>query len=157
MTDTDVDTIRLFAVQVAASMIKINLMEGVETLTGELEQSFSELLGFRGEHQTVEENLRQASVSNNESIGGIANAAGIIQSSVDNTRSSAGEISATIEEVNKNLDQLGDFMNATIASMTEISSTIKSVEENSQHSHDMAETVLSQSAEGVDAALLTPA
>ena len=37
LSDTDVDTIRLFAVQVAASIIKINLMDGVETLTGELE------------------------------------------------------------------------------------------------------------------------
>lgn len=153
LSDTDVDTIRLFAVQVSAAVIKINLMEGVETLTTELEQSFSELLGFREEHRQVEENLHRASVSNNESIGGIANAAGIIQSSVDNTRSSAGEISATIEEVNRNLDQLGDFMNSTIASMTEIASTIKSVEENSQHSHDMAETVLSQSEDGVDAVI----
>ncbi len=153
LTDTDVDTIRLFAVQVSAAVIKINLMEGVETLTTELEQSFSELLGFREEHRQAEENLHRASISNNESIGGIANAAGIIQSSVDNTRSSAGEISATIEEVNRNLDQLSDFMNATIASMTEISSTIKSVEENSQHSHDMAETVLKQSEDGVDAVI----
>ncbi len=153
LTDTDVDTIRLFAVQVASAIIKINLMEGVESLTGELEQSFSELLGFRADHQRVEDNLRRASISNNESIGGIANAAGIIQSSVDNTRSSAGEISSTIEEVNRNLDQLSDFMNSTIASMTQISSTIKSVEENSQHSHDMAETVLRQAEDGVDAVI----
>ncbi len=151
LTDTDVDTIRLFAVQVASAMIKINLMEGVETLTAELEQSFSELLGFRDEHRMVEENLYKASASNNLSIGGIANAAGIIQSSVDNTRSSATEISATIEQVNKTLNQLTDFMNATIASMTEIASTIKSVEENSQQSHDMADTVLRQSEDGVDA------
>lgn len=151
LTDTDVDTIRLFAVQVASAIIKIDLMEGVETLTGELEQSFSELLSFRGDHEVVESNLQKASESNNQSIGGIANAAGIIQSAVDNTRSSASEISATIEQVNNTLNQLTDFMNATIASMTEIKSTIQSVEENSQQSHDMAETVSRQSEEGVDA------
>ena len=153
LTDTDVDTIKLFAVQVSASMIKLNLLDGVESLTGELEQSFAELLGFREEHRLVEDNLHKANVSNNQSIGGIANAAGIIQSSVDNTRSSATEISATIEQVNSTLGQLSDFMNATIASMTEISSTIKSVESNSQQSHDMAETVLRQSEEGVDAVI----
>jgi len=153
LSDADADTIRLFAVQVAAAIIKINLMDGVESLTGELENSFSELLGFREEHKLVETNLHHANKSNIESIGGIANAAGIIQSSVDNTRSSATEISATIDEVNNNLSKLTDFMNSTIASMTEIASTIKSVEENSQQSHDMAETVQRQSEEGVDAVI----
>ncbi|PLX98444.1 MAG: chemotaxis protein [Desulfuromonas sp.] len=153
LTDADADTIRLFADQVAAAMTKINLMDGVESLTGELENSFSELLGFRQEHKLVESNLHRANESNIESIGGIANAAGIIQSSVDSTRSSATEISATIEEVNNNLSKLTDFMNSTITSMTQIASTIKSVEENSQQSHDMAETVQRQSGDGVDAVI----
>lgn len=153
VNDTDVDTVKLFSVQIAATITKIDLMQGVEALTAELEQTFSELLGFRADHHSAEENLRQAAESTAGSINEIARGAEVVQSSVDSTRSSAGEISVTIEQISNNLNHLTDFMNDTITSMTEIASTIKSVEENSQLSHDMSEKVRQQAGDGVDAVI----
>jgi len=153
MTDTDVDTVQLFAVQVAATIVKINLLRAAENLTAELEETFSELLGFRSEHEVVESHLRLATQSTGQSISEIARGAEVIQSAVDSTRSSSGEISVSIREITDNLDRLSEFMDATVASMTEISSTIKSVEENSQRSHDMAEVVQQQAEDGVDAVI----
>jgi methyl-accepting chemotaxis protein len=153
MTDTDVDTVKLFAVQVASTIVKINLLRAAENLTDELEETFSELLGFRSEHNAVEEHLRQATLSTAQSITEIARGAEIIQGAVDSTRSSSSQISVSIKEISGNLNQLSDFMSSTVASMTEISSTIRSVEENSQRSHDMAEVVRQQAEDGFDAVI----
>ncbi|TFH55512.1 MAG: GAF domain-containing protein, partial [Candidatus Zixiibacteriota bacterium] len=153
MSDTDVDTVKLFAVQVSSTIVKINLLRAAEKLTDELESTFSELLGFRSEHNEVEEHLRQATLSTAQSITEIARGAEIIQGAVDSTRSSSAEISVSIKEVSRNLEQLNEFMDATVTSMTQISSTIKSVEENSQRSHDMAEIVRQQAEDGVDAVI----
>lgn len=153
VNDTDVDTVQLFAVQVAATITKIDLMQGVGALTDELEQTFGELLGFRADHNSAEENLRQAKESVAGSINEIAKGVGVVQNAVDSARSSSGEISVSIEQISNNLSHLSDFMNETISSMTEIASTIKSVEENSQLSHDMSEQVRQQAGDGVDAVI----
>ena len=153
VNDTDVDTVKLFSIQVAATITKIDLMQGVGALTEELEQTFTELLGFRTAHRSAEESLRQAKESTAGSINEIAKGVGVVQSAVDSARSSSGEISVSIEQISSNLSNLTDFMNETISSMTEISSTIKSVEENSQLSHDMSEQVRQQAGDGVDAVI----
>ena len=41
----------------------------------------------------------------------------IIQSAVDSTRSSSGEISVSIREITGNLDKLSEFMDSTVASI----------------------------------------
>lgn len=153
INDNDVDTIKLFAVQISTTINKIELMQGVGALTEELEQTFSELLGFRSDHNAAEENLRQATESTAGSINEIAKGVNVIQTEVDSARSSANEISVTIDQISSNLNNLTNFMNETITSMTEISSTIKSVEENSQQSHDMSEQVRQQAGDGVDAVI----
>ncbi|MBE0500896.1 MAG: GAF domain-containing protein [Desulfuromonadales bacterium] len=153
INENDVDTVKLFAVQVAATITKIDLMQGVGALTDELDQTFNELLGFRSDHNAAEENLRKATESTAGSIHEIAKGVHVVQSAVDSARSSSNEISVTINQISSNLNNLTNFMNATIASMTEIASTIKSVEENSQQSHDMSEKVRHQAGNGVDAVI----
>jgi len=153
INENDVDTVKLFAVQVAATITKIDLMQGVGALTDELDQTFNELLGFRSDHNAAEENLRKATESTAGSIHEIAKGVHVVQSAVDSARSSSNEISVTINQISSNLNNLTNFMNATIASMTEIASTIKSVEENSQQSHDMSEKVRQQAGNGVDAVI----
>jgi methyl-accepting chemotaxis protein len=153
VNETDVDTVKLFAVQISATITKIDLMQGVGALTEELEQTFSELLGFRADHRSAEENLRQATESTAGSIHEIAKGVSVVQSAIDTARSSSGEISVTIDQISNNLNNLTNFMNEIVASMAEISSTIKSVEENSQLSHDMSEQVRQQADDGVDAVI----
>ncbi len=153
INDTDVDTVKLFATQIAATITKVDLMQGVGALTEELEQTFSELLGFRADHIAAEENLRQATESTAGSINEIAKGVHVVQGAVDSARSSSSEISVTIDQISNNLSNLTNFMNEVLASMTEISSTIKSVEENSQLSHDMSEKVRQQAGDGVDAVI----
>ncbi|PLX85147.1 MAG: chemotaxis protein [Desulfuromonas sp.] len=148
LDDTDVDTVKLFADQVASTLTKINLLEAVETLTKELEHTFEELLRNREEHSRYDLSLKQATASTSDATNDIASAADVVREAVDVTRSSVGEISVSIEEVSQNLNQLSGFMENSISAMTEISNTIKEVEENGIRSHGMSEKVKQQAEEG---------
>ena len=155
LDDTDVDTIKLFADQVSSALTKISLLEGVESLTRELEHTFQELLKYREDHAKANHSLRQSTNSTSEAIGDIADAGDVIREAVDSTRSAVGEISVSIEQVSQNLNQLTDFMDRSISAMTEISTTIRTVEENSVRSHGMSETVKEQAEKGVGAVTAT--
>ena len=50
LNDSDVDTIMLFADQVASAITRINLLTSIDTLTSEMESSFAFLLGSRDEY-----------------------------------------------------------------------------------------------------------
>ncbi len=148
LDDTDVDTVKLFAVQVSSALNKIHLLEAIGTLTGELSHTFQELLKYREEHTRLDLSLKRATNSTTEAIDDISGAAGVVRESVDSTRSSAGEISVSIEQVSQNLNQLNEFMEKSISAMTQISSSIKSVQENGVRSHAMSETVRQQAEMG---------
>ncbi len=149
MDETDLDTVKLFADQVSANLTKINLLEGVDTLTRELAQTFSELQHYREEHSRCDSSLHRATGATSDSIADIVNAADVIRHGVETTRSAVSEISVSIEQVSQNVRQLSEFVDKSISSMTEIGQTIKSVEENGTRSHGMSETVRRQAEEGV--------
>lgn len=151
LNDSDADTVKLFADQVATTLTKIRMINVIETLTGELEHTFKELLKFREEHRRLDLALNQATTSTGEAISEISDAAGVVHEAVDATRSTASEMSATIEEVSENLGRLTDCVDKSISAMTEISATIKSVEENSSRSHDMSQTVMERAEVGARA------
>ena len=155
LDDTDVDTVKLFGDQVSATLTKLGLLDAVETLTRELEQTFVELLQYREEHARCDESLRRATSATSESITDIVHAADVVRHSVDTTRSAASEISVSIEQVSQNLNQLTDFMDRSISAMTEIANTIKSVEEHGVRSHTMSETVRTQAEEGGEGVIKT--
>ncbi len=149
LDDTDVDTVKLFSDQVGSALMKIGLLEAVETLTKELSHTFQELLKFREEHARHDLSLKEATHSTSESILDVARAADVVREVVEATRSSTGEISVSIEQVSQNLHQLTDFMDKSISAMTEISTTIGSVQESAARSHSMSEQVKVQAESGV--------
>jgi methyl-accepting chemotaxis protein len=149
LNDTDVDTVKLFADQVSAALTKINLLDAVETLIGELERTFQDLLQTRPEHTRRDRALHMATSATGEAIGEISRAAEIVLEAVDTTRSSAGEISVSIEQVSQNIGRLNEFMEKSVTSMTEIAATVRQVRENSSHSQETAEKVRRQADGGV--------
>lgn len=149
LDDTDVDTVKLFADQVASAITKISLLEAVETLIKELDQTFRELLKYSDEQGRQDLSLRQAVTSTSESIENVARAADVVKDVVETTRSAVSEISVSIEEVAQNLHQLTDFMDSSISAMTEISRTVVGVQESAGRSHGMSETVKKQAEGGV--------
>ncbi len=149
LSDTDVDTVKLFADQISSSMMRINLLDAVESLTQQLERTFDEFIKYRDEHAELIKSLRQATSSTMSATADISSGAGVIQESVNSTLSAAGEISVSIDQVSNNLKSLNEFMESSIASMTEIQYTVSAVEENSVRSHTMSETVKERAAHGV--------
>jgi methyl-accepting chemotaxis protein len=141
LNDTDADTVQLFSNQVSSSLTKIDLLDGVDILTRQLEHTFDELLSYREDHSRADFSLKHASASTSEATGHIVEAADVVRDSVDATRSAATEISVSIEQVSQNINRLKEFVESSISAMTEISMTIKAVQENAVQSHLMSETV----------------
>ncbi len=150
LVDSDVDTVKLFADQISSSMMRINLLDAVETLTQQLEHTFNEFLKYRNEHADLITSLRQATSSTTSATADISGGAGIIQESVNSTRSAVGQISVSIEQVSNSLKSLNEFMESSVASMTEIQHTISAVEESSVRSHAMSEKVKERAEHGVE-------
>jgi len=141
LDETDLDTVKLFADQVASTLTKLNLLKGVDSLTRELSRTFRQLLPYRDDYEQCNEELRQATDSTGQAIRDISGAADVISESVDATSSATGEISVSIQQVSENLNQLTDFMSNSIASVTQIAASVQSVQEHAVRSHQMAETV----------------
>lgn len=150
LTDTDVDTVKLFADQISSSLMRINLLDAVESLTEQLEHTFNEFLKYRVEHVELIDSLRHATSSTTSATSDISGGAGVIQEAVNSTRSAVGQISVSIDQVSNNLKTLNDFMESSIAAMTEIQYTVGAVEENSVRSHAMSETVRERAEHGVE-------
>jgi len=150
LSDTDLDTVKLFADQISSSVMRINLLDAVGSLTQQLEHTFNEFLKYRDEHAELITSLRLATSSTTSATVDISGGAGVIQESVNSTRSAVGQISISIDQVSNNLKSLNEFMESSIASMTEIQYTVNAVEESSVRSQAMAETVKERAEHGVD-------
>lgn len=151
LDDTDVDTVKLFADQVSASLTKINLLEMMGDLTRQLEQTFTDFLNYRKEHANLIQSLVDATSETSAATADISGGAGVIQESVESTLSAVGQISVSIDQVSKSLKSLNDFVEKSVASMTEIHYTVNAVEESSVRSHGMSETVKGRAEHGVKA------
>jgi methyl-accepting chemotaxis protein len=151
LVDTDIDTVKLFADQVASSLARIHLLDAVEALTRQLEHTFAEFLRYREQHGTLIKSLRDTITSNGEATTDISSGAGVIQEAVAATRSSLGQISVSIEQVSHNLKTLNDFVESSIAAMTEIHYTVNAVQESGVRSHTMSEAVKGRAEAGVAA------
>jgi methyl-accepting chemotaxis protein len=151
LMDTDVDTVKLFADQVAASLARIHLLDAAEVLTRQLDRTFAEFLKYRGQHDSLIRSLRDTLASNSETTANISSGAGVIQESVAATRSSLGQISVSIDQVSHNLKSLNEFVESSIAAMTEIHYTVNAIQESGVRSHTMSEAVKGRAEEGVAA------
>ncbi|MBT0652900.1 methyl-accepting chemotaxis protein [Geomobilimonas luticola] len=149
LNDTDVDTIKLFADQAASAITRINLLGAIDTLTGELGNTFSGLLKNREVYSRNVQNLISAVTSLADTTAHIASASESVLSSVDETSSAVGEISVAIEQVSRNLDALSEAVDKSVSAMEEISATLKNVETTTAVSHQMASHVKSQADRGM--------
>lgn len=148
LNDTDVDTIKLFVDQAASAITKINLLRAIDTLTTELERSFSEILNRREEYSSNIITLEGAVSSMSTSTKNIASAAEAVLGSVDETSRSVGEISVAIEHASFNLDSLTESTFKSASAMEEISASLKNIEESAVLSHKVSMQVKTQADEG---------
>jgi methyl-accepting chemotaxis protein len=148
LNDTDVDTVKLFADQAASAITKINLLKAIDTLTTELEKSFSEILNRREEYSSNLITLERAVSSTSTSTRDIAVAAETVLGSVDETIRSVDEISVAIEHVSSNLDSLTEATFKSASAMEEISASLKNIEESAVLSHKVSLQVKNQADEG---------
>lgn len=149
LNDSDVDTIMLFADQVASAITRINLLTSIDTLTTEMEGSFVFLLGSREQNSRNIDNLKESVDSVADGAAVIASAAEGVMASVDETSTAVSEISVAIEQVTRNLDHLAGVVHQSAAAMEEITSTIGNVEQNAAISHEVSSQVKSQADESI--------
>ena len=149
LNDSDVDTIMLFADQVASAITRINLLASINTLTTEMESSFAFLLGNREQYSYNIQNLQDNVVSVGDGTAVIASASESVMASVDETSAAVNEISVAIEQVTRNLDHLAGIVHQAAAAMEQINSTISNVEQNSAISHEVSSQVKSQADESI--------
>ncbi len=141
LNDTDVDTIKLFADQAASAITRINLLQAIETLTLELENTYSEMLKNRELNSRNVLSLKNSADSMADNTSHIASASESVLASVDETSSAVGEISVAIDQVTRNLDSLSETVDKSVSAMEEINASLKNVEESTASSHQAASQV----------------
>ncbi|MGB4600162.1 MAG: methyl-accepting chemotaxis protein [Trichlorobacter sp.] len=148
LNESDLDTIMLFADQVANAITRINLLTSIDTLTSEMESSFSFLLSHRDQFFRNVADLKASIESVVDGAAVIASASEGAMASVDETSTAVNEISVAIEEVSRNLDTLAGIVHQSASAMEEISSTIANVERSAAISHEVSSQVQAQTDEG---------
>jgi methyl-accepting chemotaxis protein len=148
LNDTDVDTVKLFVDQAASAITRINLLMAIDTLTTELERSFSEILNRREEYSANIITLEGAVSAMSTNTKDIASAAEAVQGSVDETSKAVSEISIAIEQVTSKLDSLTESTYQSASAMEEVSASIKNIEESAVLSHKVSMQVKMRADEG---------
>jgi methyl-accepting chemotaxis protein len=148
LNESDLDTIKLFADQVASAITRINLLAAIDTLTRELENTFSDLLKKRESYSHNLNNIISAMDSLADNTVHISSASESVMGSVDETSSAVGEISIAIEQVSRNLDSLSEAVDKSVSAMEEISVSLRNVEENTSFSHELSSRVKEQADKG---------
>lgn len=148
--ESDEDTIRLFADQAAAAITRINLLKAVDTLTSELEKTFSDFLRKREMYSATMYNMKTAIDSLFDGTSRIAAAGESVVSSVEETSSAVSQISVSIDQVTNNLNFLAESMEKSVSAMEEMSASIKNVERNAAVSHEVSRQVTLRADAGRD-------
>jgi len=148
LNDTDVDTIKLFVDQAASAVTRINLLLAINSLTTELEKSFTEILSRREEYSANIVTLDGAVASMSTNTKDIASAAEGVLSSVDATSSAVEQIYVAIDNTSKSLDALTESTFKSAAAMEQISASLKNIEEGTAVSHKISRQVKLQADEG---------
>jgi len=144
LNETDVDTIKLFADLLASAFVRCSLIEDINTLVNNLENTFASLLANRKVHSQTVQNLMQAVSSLFQSTQTLAQGAEQILHSIDATSESASRISTAIEQVSSNLDALSEIVYKSASAMEEITTTLNNVKQNSNVSHTVSSRVKQQ-------------
>jgi len=148
LNDTDVDTIRLFADQAAAAIMRISLLQSIDQLTLELGKTFSELLKNRESYSRNLSRLKSAADSLASGTQKIDATAHGVMESVDGASVAAGEISIATDQITRNMDALSDSVYKSVSAMEQISSTLRQVEVNTSLSHGLSSRVKEHAEQG---------
>lgn len=149
LNDSDMNTIMLFASQVASAITRINLLTSIDALTCEMENSFTFLLSNRHQYSRNVNDLREAIDSVADGSTSIASASEEVMSSVEKTSLAVNDISIVIEQVSRNLDHLAGIALHSASAMDQIKRTIDNVEQNTVLSRDISAQVKSRADEGI--------
>jgi methyl-accepting chemotaxis protein len=147
--ENDLDTVRIFAEQVSAALSKIELLQAVELLTGEIQRTFSHSLQHQEHFGKLVSEVRSDTRATATTVGNISTSAESLYRAVDDTGSATTEISIAVHQVSDNLARLNELMSLAIAATEEISAASGEVAEHAFHSHKMAETVQQDAQDGV--------
>jgi len=148
--ESDEDTIKLFADQAASSIMRINLLKAIDTLTSELQDTFNGFLQKQEVFSSTVYSLKAAIDSLFDGTARIAHASESVMSSVEETSSAVGQISFSIDQVTTNLNFLADTIDKSVSAMEEMHASIKNVEKNAAVSHDVSQRVRLQADAGRD-------
>jgi len=148
--ESDEDTIKLFADQAAAAIMRINLLGAIDTLTSELDDTFSGFLQKQEVFSRTVYSLKAAIDSLFDGTARIAHASESVMSSVEETSSAVGQISFSIDQVTNNLNFLADTIDKSVSAMEEMHASIKNVEKNAAVSHEVSQRVRLQADAGKD-------
>lgn len=148
LNDTDVDTIKLFIDQAASAATRINLLRAIDTLTTELERSFSEILYRREDYSSNIITLEGAVSSMSSNTNNIASAAEGVLKAVAETSNAVVEISDAIEHASRSLDTLSDSTFKSASAMEEVTASLKNIEQSAVTSHSVSKQVKYQADEG---------
>lgn len=143
--ESDEDTISLFADQAASAITRINLLQAIDTLTSELESTYTDFLQKREVYSRTIYSLKSAVDSLYEGTAKIASASESVTSSVEETSSTVGEISVSVDQVTNNLNFLSGTIEKSVSAMEEMHASIKNVEQNAAVSHEVSQQVKLQS------------
>lgn len=148
LNDTDVDTVRLFVDQASSSVVRINLLKAIATLTTELEKSFSGILNRREDYSSDIIVLEGAVASLASDTRNIASSAESVLGAVAETSSAVAQISVAIDQVSQSLDSLTETACKSASAMEEISASVRNVEESAAISYTVSSQVKAQADEG---------
>jgi len=149
LNESDVDTIMLFADQVASAITRINLLTSIDALTSEMENSFAFLLSSRKQYSHCVMDLKEATGSVVDGSATISSASEGVMASVDETSTAVNEISIAIEQVTRNLDHLSGIVQHCASAMEQINHAINNVEQNAAVSHEVSSQVKSGADESI--------
>ncbi len=151
LNESDLDTIMLFADQVETAITRINLLTSVNTLTSEIENSFSFMHSHREQFFRNVASLMESIESVTDGAAVIASASQGAMSSVDETSTAVNQISVAIEDVSRNLDTLAGIVHQSASAMEEITCTISNVERSAAISHEISSQVQAETSQGRNA------
>jgi methyl-accepting chemotaxis protein len=147
--DSDLDTVKIFAEQVSAALSKIELLQAVELLTGEIQRTFSQSLQHQEHFGKLVSEVKSDTRATATTVGQLSSSAETLYRAVDDTGSATTEISIAVQQVSDNLTRLNELMSQAIAATEEISATSREVAGHASQSHNMAGTVRQDAQDGV--------
>lgn len=150
LNEQDLDTVRIFSEQVAAALSKIDLLQAVELLTGEIQRTFELSLQHRHQFGAMVAEVKDGTRDTSDSVEQLRASADSLYQAVDETGSATTEISTAVQQVSENLGRLSDLMHLAISATEEISAASREIAEHSDQSHRMAATVEQEASDGVE-------